>query len=261
MSNTRCHRRSCLLVLALLASATPCMAQFAGSSRASHSACGETPVPSVGGLFTGTLQGFRQVPSTGSLGLLALGGAAALSVHPVDRSVTRALEDPSPLHDTFSMGALVGSTPFQLGSAFLAYGIGRALDKPCVASVGADLVQAQLMAEVLTVAIKTATRRARAEGGGFSFPSGHTTAAFASATVLQQRFGWKVGIPAYAVASYVAAARVQTQRHYLSDVAFGAALGMVAGRSVTIGHNGRGFRVSPMAAPGGAGASFTWVDK
>jgi membrane-associated phospholipid phosphatase len=109
--------------------------------------------------------------------------------------------------------------------------------------------------------MKEVGRRSRPEGGGFSFPSGHTTAAFASATVLQQHFGWKVGVPAYAVASYVAASRVQTQKHYLSDVAFGAALGIVAGRSVTLGRAGRGLRIEPMAAPGGAGASFTWVNK
>ena len=75
---------------------------------------------------------------------------------------------------------------------------------------------------------KQATRRSRPEGTGYSFPSGHTTVTFASATVLQRHFGWKVGLPAYAVASYVAASRVEMKRHYLSDVAFGAALGIVA---------------------------------
>ena len=57
------------------------------------------------------------------------------------------------------------------------------------------------MAEVLTLAVKAAVRRTRPEGAGFSFPSGHATITFASATVLQQHFGWKVGVPAYAVAA------------------------------------------------------------
>src|SRR4029079_2807721 len=83
---------------------------------------------------------------------------------------------------------------------------------------------------------------------------------FASATVLQQEFGWKVGIPAYAVASYVAASRVQMKRHYLSDVTFGAALGVIAGRSVSIGH-GRRLMVTPMATPSGTAAGFTIVRK
>jgi len=103
-----------------------------------------------------------------------------------------------------------------------------------MAAVGGELVQAQFVAQVLTYGIKGSVRRPRPEGGGFSFPSGHTTAAFASATVLQRHFGWKVGIPAYGAATYVAAQRVQGKRHYLSDVAFGAALGVVAGRTVTM---------------------------
>ena len=94
-----------------------------------------------------------------------------------------------------------------------------------------------------------------------SFPSGHAAVTFASATVLQRHFGWKVGIPAYAVASYVAASRVQMKRHYLSDVAFGAALGIVAGRTLTIGRGDARFAVEPMAAPGGGGIGFTWVGK
>jgi membrane-associated phospholipid phosphatase len=84
--------------------------------------------------------------------------------------------------------------------------------------------------------------------------------AFASATVLERHFGWKAGIPAYAVASYVAASRVQTQRHYLSDVMFGAALGIVAGRTVPIGH-GRQLELTPMALPHGGGASFTLIQR
>ena len=75
----------------------------------------------------------------------------------------------------------------------------------------------------------------------------------------QRHFGWKVGIPAYGAASYVAASRLQTNRHYLSDVAFGAALGIVAGRTVTVGHGNARFAVAPVAAPGGGGIAFTWI--
>jgi membrane-associated phospholipid phosphatase len=128
----------------------------------------------------------------------------------------------------------------------------------CVARVGADLIQAQLLAEGLTFVFKEATRRSRPEGTGFSFPSGHTTVTFASATVLQRHFGWKVGLPAYAVASYVAMSRVEMKKHYLSDVAFGAALGIAAGRTVPIGH-GQRLLISPMASPSGVGASFSLI--
>jgi membrane-associated phospholipid phosphatase len=52
---------------------------------------------------------------------------------------------------------------------------------------------------------------------------------FASATVLQRELGWKVGIPAYAVASFIGASRIEDKRHFLSDVAFGAAIGIARG--------------------------------
>jgi membrane-associated phospholipid phosphatase len=81
-----------------------------------------------------------------------------------------------------------------------------------VAKVGAELVQAQLMAEGLTMIFKESTDARGRKGAGFSFPSGHTTVTFASATVLQRHFGWKIGLPAYAVASYVAASRVEMKR-------------------------------------------------
>ena len=38
-------------------------------------------------------------------------------------------------------------------------------------------------------------------------PSGHAASAFTAATVLQRHYGLKTGIPAYAVAAYVAASR------------------------------------------------------
>ena len=120
-----------------------------------------------------------------------------------------------------------------------------------------------LWALLVVIVMSAATQAAaqnwvehRPEGAGYSFPSGHAATAFASATVLQRRFGWKAGIPAYAVATYVAASRVDMQRHYLSDVVFGAAIGIVAGRTVTVG--GHEFEVGPMATgSGGAGIGFS----
>ena len=119
-------------------------------------------------------------------------------------------------------------------------------------------MQAQLVAHALTYSIKFSVGRSRPDGGGFSFPSGHTTSAFASATVLQRHFGWKVGVPAYAAAGYVAASRVQGKRHYLSDVMFGAALGIVAGRTVTM-PGGHKMSVGPIGTEFGPAAGFTLI--
>lgn len=107
------------------------------------------------------------------------------------------------------------------------------------------------MAQGMTSIFKEATRRSRPEGSGFSFPSCHTTMSLASATALQRHFGWKVGIPAYRVA-YVGASRVEMERHYLNDVAFGTAPGIAAGRTITVGGRHR-FMIAPLASTAGVG--------
>ena len=147
----------------------------------------------------------------------------------------------------------------QAAGAIAAYAVGRATANPTVTRIGAELIRAQIVTQTLTTGIKAAVQRTRPDGTQFSFPSGHSAVTFASATVLQRNLGWKVGIPAYGVAAYVAASRVQVRRHFLSDVTLGAALGIVAGRSVTVGRGDHQFALAPSVVPGGAGISLTWV--
>ena len=222
--------------------------------------CRDERVLPFKGLFSATLTDLKRVPSLQTAGILGIGSAGALASHPADRSVSKSFSSSNTLDETLGAGAVVGSLPAQLSAAFLTYGLGRAFKSDCVAAVGGELVQAQLVAQVLTYSIKGTVRRARPEGGGFSFPSGHTTAAFASATVLQRHFGWKVGLPAFGAATYVAASRVQGKRHYLSDVAFGAALGIVAGRTVTM-PGGHKMSVGPIATEFGTAAGFTLLNR
>ncbi len=62
-----------------------------------------------------------------------------------------------------------------------------------------------------------------------SFPSGHTTTAFAFASVVAMEHEWYLGAGAYALASFVAYSRMNDNEHYLHDVAMGATLGTVFG--------------------------------
>ena len=100
-------------------------------------------------------------------------------------------------------------------------------------------MRAQILSQIYVQALKYSVQRERPDQSDeLSFPSGHSASAFATAGVLQRHYGWKVGVPATVVAAYVATARVHDNRHYLSDVIFGAAMGMAAQRTVTL-HAGR----------------------
>jgi len=66
----------------------------------------------------------------------------------------------------------------------------------------------------------------RDEGGGYSFPSGHTSAAFCTATSLSLLFPkWYVIVPSYLYAATVGYSRMYLGVHYPTDVLAGAIVG------------------------------------
>lgn len=75
-----------------------------------------------------------------------------------------------------------------------------------------------------TWALKKTVDATRPNGEPESFPSRHATSAFAGASYLQYRYGWKAAAPAYVVALGVGYARVDTDEHYWRDIAVSAGL-------------------------------------
>jgi membrane-associated phospholipid phosphatase len=69
-----------------------------------------------------------------------------------------------------------------------------------------------------------------------SFPSGHTAAAFAVATVIARRYHTHRWVPlvAYGVAGAIGLSRISLTTHFSSDVFFGGALGYSVGRFVVL---------------------------
>jgi membrane-associated phospholipid phosphatase len=252
----------------LLVSSVPARAQLIAPATLSHDeerVSRPLPAPaSAGTLFHDTIRDFGRLPSQETLTWLGIGAFAATVAHSVDRPISDELSSARALDSTFDAGKSVGGARLQFGSALATLAVGHIVKSPKVATIGADLVRAQIISQALTAGIKLAVGRTRPDGTSYSFPSGHTSVTFASATVLtvlQRHLGWKAGIPAYALASYVATSRIQEKRHYLSDVAFGATIGIVSGRTVTIGRGDNRFAVSPMATQGGGGVSFTLVGR
>jgi hypothetical protein len=241
------HTLASLTCCLALAATTPAFAQEQASPRA----------PGFADVVKETLGDFKRLPSTETVTWLGLGAAAASMGRGADRPMSDALSSSRGLDGVFAPGETIGGARFQLAGAVATYAIGRAAGQGRVAQVGADLIRANIVAQALTGGIKLSVRRGRPDGTEFSFPSGHTSVSFAAATVLQKHFGWRGGIPAYAAATYIATSRIQERRHFLSDVAFGAIVGIVAGRTVTVGRGDYTFAVEPMAAPGGVGVAFT----
>ncbi len=61
----------------------------------------------------------------------------------------------------------------------------------------------------------------------------------------------RLGVPFFAIATYTAASRIVDDRHWASDVVFGAFLGMTSGRTVTVRLRSQPVTIAPLAVAGG----------
>lgn len=159
-------------------------------------------------------------------------------------------------------------------SVYLAWalaGSGVLLHDQNLVDTGRDTIEAQMWSGlVVTPALKYALGRARPflnegfhsfhplrslNGHYQSFPSGHATAAFATATAIASHYDNKVvPIIVYTVATAVAYSRVNDHVHWPSDVVAGALIGHVVAKGVVIRH--RHVQISPLIAPHTIGVVF-----
>lgn len=107
----------------------------------------------------------------------------------------------------------------------------------------------------VTYALKYIVKKDRPDHSDrHSFPSMHTSVSFTAASFIQRRYGWKWGIPAYVVSSYVGWSRVYGKKHDWWDVAAGAAIGIgssyIFTRPFAKKHN---LTLSPVAGDGHCG--------
>jgi len=190
------------------------------------------------------------LPSLENVFWASTGGGVAAALHPLDPTANADLSGPF-LDKFFKPGAIMGQSYTLLPVAATIYVIGRAGDHPRISHMGSDLIQSVLIAELMTQTLKYSVRRERPDNSNnFSFPSGHAADTMAFATALERHFNWRYYVPAYAFATYVAMSRLHDNVHFVSDVAFGSAVGIIAGRTVTrYGHHP--FPVALAPVPGG----------
>lgn len=193
----------------------------------------------------------KRIPSLETVAWIGAFGGLSLASRSLDATTNQRLRGGSVSDSLFSAGSALGENTSLMAVGGGLYVWGRWKHESSVAHLGSDLFRGEIESEFLTEGIKMAVKRPRPDGlKHTSFPSGHAASAFTAATVLQRHYGLKVGIPAYSVASYVAASRLHDNKHYLSDVVFGAGIGIALGRAVT--HVGRAdYTLAPRVVRGG----------
>jgi hypothetical protein len=229
--------RALFVVLAVVAAATPLDAQEAGPLRK---------------LVTTIVRDVKQLPSKDNLPILLNGALLSIGVYPVDEMATYGASSSRILKASFGdVGKTAGREWVHGGGALAAYIAGRLWNNDRLTAASGDLIEAQLVSGAVTQATKFIVRRTRPDGEARSFPSGHASAAFATATVLHRHYGRIASIPAYAIAVYTSASRLQANSHFASDVIAGAALGIAVGRTATFNVGAHRVHLAPAPLSGG----------
>jgi membrane-associated phospholipid phosphatase len=91
------------------------------------------------------------------------------------------------------------------------------------------MTKATLYSGVIADITKVVVNEKRPNGGKYSFPSGHSTTAFAFSSVVMMEHSLPFGIAANAMAAFVGFSRLNDNAHYLQDVLAGATLGTMYG--------------------------------
>jgi hypothetical protein len=200
--------------------------------------------------------------------ILGIGGAAAGLATPFEDELNSHVAGSKGVGRVFAPGKYIGAFPTQVAVAATLYVVGRyvmphAQGEPKtnkVSHLGFDLMRALVVSQALTQGLKYAVQRDRPTGECCSFPSGHASATFATAAVLERHLGYRASWPTLAIAAYVASSRLHDNVHFLSDVLFGSALGMASGWTVVGRHGRSSYAMVPTPTKGGIALTLVRTD-
>ncbi len=179
----------------------------------------------------------RRLLSRRSAAILVVGGLLAAATTPYEgaasaEATARSLERGS-LDFISSPGDVFGSSATAALMVAACQSIAGAGGGTRFEQASDDLLQGLAVTAATVGTLKLLSGRTRPNGAPHSFPSGHTATAFTVATVLDSHLGPRIGIPAHILAAATAIARVEHRKHYISDVIFGASVGIAVGLAVS----------------------------
>jgi len=155
--------------------------------------------------------------------------------------------------------------------AFYTYGL--ISDNPRSRSTGLLMAESFIVSALLVRVPKYLAGRSRPDAwgspgpnewqgpfNGTSFPSGHTTSAFAVASVVAWQYKdtpW-VPVTAYSLATLAGLSRIYDNRHWVSDVVAGAIFGTVTGLYISRQNQDRQLSLQPTVMGGVSGISMVY---
>lgn len=227
------------------------------------------PTPAHTGLaalvFT-TADDFKAFPRRRSTWvILGFGAGLAVLSHPADDEMNDRLVGSPAVGRFFTAGKFLGAAYTQAAVSVGLYAVGRYILPPAEGTpktnkfshLGFDLLRAQIVSQAMVHGMKYAIRRDRPTGECCSFPSGHAATAFAAASVIERHLGYRLAWPTLVAATYVGVSRLHDNRHFLSDVLFGSAIGTATGWTIVGRHGRSSYAIRPVPVPGGIALAIT----
>lgn len=199
------------------------------------------------------------------LNLIVLGGGAATAValhQHADAANAKLFEDENLFgHGCRDALKVAGNPGLHFAVAGVWYGYGLLHENEKTYDTGKKLIDALALNALTTLLIKVASNRERPDGDEHSFPSGHVSSSVTFATVMNHAYGPLVGVPLYGLSALVALERLDDRKHWVSDVAFGAALGVVIGHTVATGERPSilGGELAPYIDPDAQFTGVAWI--
>jgi membrane-associated phospholipid phosphatase len=228
----------------------------------------------------------------------AIGAAfvvTTIAMAPLDRRIAGRLQDSSTQAIRFAHHVATATEKISTPGAYVIggslYVVGRVAHIPRAADLGLHGTEAVIVGDIVTGLLKGTLGRARPFvstdtnprdfkfGRGFggkdqytSFPSGHTTTAFAAAAAVTSetyewwpKSVWVIAPLMYGGATTVGLSRMYHNKHWASDVALGAGIGTFSGlKVVRFNHTHKGDRIdrwllgATLQPDGSGGAALAW---